>query len=55
MLIRIEAPHFVAGLVLDERGHVIEAAPILRWAMGRAWGELRSYFRRRGWPYARLS
>lgn len=46
---RIVAPHFVAGLVVDE-DRVVEAAPILRWAVGMRWsGHVKPYLRRRGW------
>lgn len=48
VLVRIVAPHFVAGLVCD--GDVCtEAAPILRWAVGKDRAELRAYFARKGW------
>lgn len=48
LLARVVAPHFVAGLLLDG-DRCVEAAPILRWEVGkdRAW--LRAYFRRKGW------
>lgn len=51
---RIVAPHFVCFVVVGS-GRVVEAAPILGWAEGRPWSELRSYARRRGWsgtPFA---
>jgi len=32
-LVRVVAPHFVAGLVAVD-GVVVEAAPILRWEIG---------------------
>lgn len=54
MLVRVVAPHFVAGLVLDHVGTVVRAAPILGWAMRKPWCELRSYFLRRGWSYERV-
>lgn len=47
-LVRVEAPHFVAGLVIED-GRCIEAAPILRWAIGKSESYLRSYIRRRAW------
>jgi hypothetical protein len=34
-LIRIEAPHFVAGIVIDWKNMVVDAAPILKWMIGR--------------------
>lgn len=33
VLVRIEAPHFVAGIVFDRR-RVVEAAPIVRYMRG---------------------
>lgn len=48
ILVRVLAPHFVAGFVMvDDR--CTEAAPILRWAIGKGRDELRAYFIRRGW------
>lgn len=32
-LIRVVAPHLVAGLIIQD-GHCIHAAPILGWAVG---------------------
>jgi len=48
MLVQVTAPHFVAGLVM-ENDIVIEAAPILRWAIGKKRDWLRSYFERKDW------
>lgn len=47
-LYRVEARHFVAGFVMRD-GHVVSAAPILRWTIGKPPGELRRYFQRKGW------
>ena len=33
-LVRIEAPHFCAGIILDENGICVHAAPILKYAIG---------------------
>ena len=41
MLIRVHGPEFTAGLVLDEYGPVIRAAPILQWAIGLSADEAR--------------
>jgi hypothetical protein len=49
MLVRVEAPHFVAGIVLDHHERCISAAPILRWAIGLDRLALREEFARRGW------
>lgn len=48
-LVRVVAPHFVAGLEVDGEGRCILAAPILRWCEGKTRDELRAYFARRGW------
>lgn len=45
---RIEAPHFVAGLVV-EAGVVTEAAPILGWTKGRRWEDVK--VRLKGYGY----
>lgn len=48
MLVRVEAPHFVAGAVLQD-GVVTEAAPILKYAVGWTRERLRDYVRSKGW------
>lgn len=48
LLVRVAAPHFVAGLIVDN-GICTQAAPILRWCVGRARDHLRQAFARRGW------
>ena len=50
--VRVEAPHFVAGLKI-ENGRCAAAAPILRWAVGTSADELRALFRRRSWTATR--
>jgi uracil-DNA glycosylase family 4 len=37
---RVVAPHFVAGVLVDDSGVVVHAAPILSWALGRDLGAL---------------
>ncbi len=49
-LIRVEAPHFVAGLIA-RRGRVVQSAPILRWSVGRDVRDVVSYFERRRWRW----
>lgn len=44
----VTAPHFCAGLEV-RHGRVTLAAPILAWAVGKLWGEVRAYARRKGW------
>ncbi len=48
MLLRISAPHFVAGVILWD-GVVVNAAPILRWSVGKTEGHLRDYCHRKHW------
>lgn len=48
ILVRVVAPDFVAGLIMDG-DRCIHAAPKLRWAIGKFRPELRAYFQRRGW------
>ena len=47
-LIRVEAPHFVAALVIVN-GRCTKAAPILKWALGKGEGWLMAYFDDKGW------
>jgi hypothetical protein len=47
-LVRVEAPHFVAGLVF-QRGKCVEAAPILRWAVGKRWPWFKGYCFGKDW------
>jgi hypothetical protein len=48
MLVAVDAPHFYAGIVI-ENDVVTEAAPILRWTIGKRRDYLRKYFKSRGW------
>jgi hypothetical protein len=47
-VVRVVTPHFVAGLIMD-KGVCVEAAPILRWSVGKSAEDLSQYFRRKGW------
>ena len=47
-LVRVVAPHFVAGLVIEQQRATV-TAPILAWARGKHEDELREAFRRKGW------
>lgn len=47
-LVRVEAPHFCAALIIrDDR--CVHAAPILAWAVGLDSDALRQYFARKQW------
>jgi hypothetical protein len=48
VLVRVEAPHFVAGLLVDD-GVCFAAAPILGWCVGKTDYELRTFFSSKGW------
>ncbi len=48
ILVRVVAPHFVAGMLMTDN-IVTEAAPILKWALGKHRDDLRQYFLRKGW------
>jgi hypothetical protein len=47
-LIQVHAPHFCAGFVSDGE-RVTEAAPILKYLVGRTEDFARSYLRKKGW------
>lgn len=48
MIAWVRAPHFCAGLVFDaETALVTEAAPILKWAVGKSWAYCAGYFARK--------
>lgn len=50
----VVAPHFAAGLVIsNETNKVIDAAPIIRWAIGRHVKDLNPYFNKKGWSVRR--
>lgn len=48
-LVRIETARFAAGLLVNESGRVVAAAPILKVWVGRGVGEVAAYCRRQGW------
>ena len=52
MTFQITTPYFVAGIVTDGTGTIVQAAPILRWARGRSLEWLDHYCRRRHWVLA---
>lgn len=47
ILVRIVAPHFVAGLETD--GTVRRAAPIIRYMVGWTDDKVRDYVKKKGW------
>ena len=55
MTYQVQAPHFCAGVVIDQWGIVIRTAPILRWAQGKRWVDLQSFCKRKGWKLERAA
>lgn len=53
-LIRIVAPHFVAGLEINGSDYVVNWPPILRWTAGKYWPNVEAYFKRKGYEVQRL-
>jgi hypothetical protein len=53
ILYRVEAPHFVAGIVFQKE-LAINAAPILKWSIGKNIVFLRNYFNRKKWRFKRI-
>jgi hypothetical protein len=52
MSYQVTAPHFCVGIETDDRDGeevIIEAAPILRWAIGKTLKEFCNYCSRKGW------
>ena len=52
-LFRVSAPHFVAGGIAVD-GVCVDAAPIIRWMVGKRTGWLVDYCRRKRWSIAPL-
>jgi hypothetical protein len=50
--VRVEAPHFVAALKIENE-RCIGAAPILSWAIGTSADELRAWFKLKRWTATR--
>jgi hypothetical protein len=48
MLVRVVAPHFVAGFEI-ESDRCYRAAPILRWFVGLTSDQIRQHCKKRGW------
>lgn len=49
-LVYVDAPHFCAAL-FHVNGKIIDAAPILRWAIGKQLDWFLAYCKRKGWKY----
>lgn len=54
-LIRISAPHFCAGVVLNEHDIAVHGAPILRYMVGWNGKKIFDYCRYKRWVWEKLS
>jgi hypothetical protein len=52
---RINAPHFVAGVVIDDDGYCIQAAPIIGYCVGKPSTWFFDYCRKKGWTIEPLT
>ena len=52
--LRIEAPHYVAGIQVNGDGWVVEAAPITRWMVGKLWKEVRDWLGNKGYRWEQI-
>jgi hypothetical protein len=53
-LLRVEAPHFVAGALFARSGigwECTDAAPILCWMVGKSPTAIGHYLKRKGWRH----
>jgi len=48
LLIRVEAPHFTAGFIVDNM-IVTKAAPIINYLIGKTEANARRYVQQKGW------
>lgn len=49
-LLHVTTPHFCAGAVY-RNGAFVDAAPILRWVVGKDPAQVGAYIKRKGWRY----
>jgi hypothetical protein len=47
-LIFIDATYFCAGILIDSKGIVTEAAPILRWSIGKSYKKILEFLSNKG-------
>jgi len=53
-LVQVKAPHFTAGFISDGK-RVLEAAPILKYLIGKTEDYARHYFKQKGWTASVVS
>lgn len=49
MLVQVRAPHFVAGLVMENDKCTVAAPIMKRWALGRPAQQVRDHVKKQGW------
>jgi hypothetical protein len=47
-LVVINATYFYAGVIINEKGVVVEAAPILRWSIGKPYSVIEKFLKDKG-------
>lgn len=50
----IRAPHYTAGVLVNEKGIIVDTAPILRWAFGKQIVPTIAYWRKRGFDVRKI-
>lgn len=50
-LVYCYVPHFCCGVIVQEDNTIIDAAPILAWAVGKHFRQLRDWLRGKGGNY----
>jgi hypothetical protein len=53
MMMIIDTPYFYAAVVLDKNEVVVDAAPIIKYLMGKTVKEVQAYCKLRGWTAVR--
>ena len=48
IIVWVNVKYFCAGLICDDEGKVIEAAPIVKWARGKHYLDVIQYFQMKG-------
>jgi len=51
VLMRIEAPHYVAGIVFENGKATKECAPIIKWMNGKEWNWVVAYLNSKKFSY----
>jgi len=54
VLLRIDAPHYVAGIIFKD-GKAVRAAPIIKWMIGKEWNWVVAYINSKRFKYQWLA